>query len=220
VDDIRAANPPSNPDLLDALAADFVKNRFSVKHLLRVIANSRTYQLSCEAGTANAEDTANFARARPRRLTAEQLLDSVRAATGTQNQFAGMPPGTRAAQLPDPGAVTDGFLEQFGRPVRKSPCACERRNETSLAQAMALVNGPTVSEAVAAPQGRVARLIAAKTPAAKLVEELYLAALCRLPTAEEKVHCMKALSENQNALEGGQDLMWALLNSPEFLFNR
>jgi Protein of unknown function (DUF1553)/Protein of unknown function (DUF1549)/Bacterial Ig-like domain (group 2) len=220
VDDIRAANPPSNPELLDALAADFVKNKFSIKHLLRTIANSRTYQLSIEPNATNAEDVDNFARARPRRLTAEQMLDSVRVATGTKNEFPGFPVGTRAAQLPDPAAVQDGFLDQFGRPIRESPCACERRNEMNLAQAMALVNGPTVSNAVSNPQGRVAQLIKADLGHVALVEELYLAVLCRLPTAEEKVNCVTRMLMNGNKLESAQDLLWALLNSPEFLFNR
>ena len=119
VDDIRAGNPASNPELLDALSADFVKHGFRVKHMLRTIAASATYQRSITPNATNADDTDNFARARPRRLTAEQLLDSVRAATGTQNKFPGLPLGFRAAQLPDPAAGRNDFLKQFGLPVRR-----------------------------------------------------------------------------------------------------
>jgi hypothetical protein len=220
VDDIRAGNPASNPELLDALTADFIKHKFSIKHLLRAIANSRTYQLSIVPTPGNADDVENFARARPRRLTAEQLLDSVRVATGTQNKFPGFPLGYRASQLPDPASGKTGFLEQFGRPIRESPCECERRNEMSLEQAMALVNGTTLSGAVADGNGRLAKLLQAKPDDKKLVEELYLAALCRLPTDEESAKFAGLLSTAKNKQEAAQDILWALLNTSAFLFNR
>lgn len=220
VDDIRAGNPPSNPELLDALTADFIKNKFSIKHLLRTIAASATYQRSIEPNATNADDTDNFARARPRRLTAEQLLDSVRAATGTQNKFPGLPLGFRAAQLPDPAAGRDDFLKQFGLPVRESPCECERRNEMSLEQAMALVNGPTLTGSVSQPAGRLAELFKAKPDDKKIVEELYLAVLCRFPTPEETDRMTKVLAKAAKKQEAAEDLMWALLNTPAFLFNR
>jgi hypothetical protein len=220
VDDIRAGNPPSNPELLDALTADFVKHKMSIRHLLRTIASSRIYQLSIVPNTTNADDVENFARARPRRLTAEQLLDSVRVATGTQNRFPGFPAGTRASQLPDPGAARVDFLKQFGQPVRESPCECERRNEMSLEQAMALVNGPTLSGAVAEPGGRVARLMQEKPTDGKIVEELYLAALGRLPTAEENAKFTAILGKAPNKQERAQDILWALMNTSAFLFNR
>lgn len=220
VDDIRAGNPPSNPELLDALTADFIKSKFSVKHLLRTIANSRTYQASIVPNATNGDDTENFSRARPRRLTAEQLLDSVRRATGTQNKFAGLPAGIRASQLPDPTVGRGSMLEQFGQPIRESPCECERRNEMSLGQALALVNGPTLSDSVAAPGGLVAQLIQAKTDDPKLVEEIFLAALCRLPDEKEKARFTAVLAKAANKQEKAQDMMWALLNSSAFLFNR
>jgi hypothetical protein len=220
VDDIRAGNPSSNPELLDALTADFIQHRFSIKHLLRTIANARVYQLSIVPNATNADDVEDFARARPRRLTSEQLLDTVRAATGTQNKFPGLPAGLRAAQLPDPASGKGGFLEQFGQPVRESPCECERRNEMSLAQALALVNGPTLSEAVADPQGRVASLFRNKPDDRRVVEAVYLATLCRLPTDEEAARSLKVLAGSPNKQESAQDLMWALLNTPAFLFNR
>ena len=144
VDDIRAGNPPSNPELLDALTQDFLKGGFRIKPMVRTIATSRTYQLSIVPNDTNRDDSENFSRAKPRRLSAEQLLDSVRLATGTQNKFPGLPIGLRAAQLPDPIVGKGTMLEQFGQPIRESPCECERRNEMSLGQALALVNGPTL----------------------------------------------------------------------------
>ena len=220
VDDIRAGNPPSNGELLDALTADFVKNKFSMKHLLRTIANSRVYQLSIEPNPTNFDDVENFTRAKPRRLTAEQLLDSVRQATGTKNKFPGFPAGTRAAQLPDPTIGKGTFLEQFGQPVRESPCECERRNEMSLGQALALVNGPTLSGAVAEGGGRIAEVFKQKPNDKKIVEEIYLAALCRMPTAEETAKFSDFIGKSANKQEAAQDIMWALLNTSAFLFNR
>jgi hypothetical protein len=220
VDDIRAGNPPSNGELLDALTADFIKNKFSIKHMLRTIANSRVYQLSIEPNATNADDLENFSRARPRRLTAEQLLDSVRAATGTKNKFAGLPAGTRAAQLPDPSVGKGTFLEQFGMPVRESPCECERRNEMSLGQALALVNGPTLAGAVAEPGSRIAALFKNNPDDKQVIEEIYLAALCRMPTEQESAKFTAELAKAKNKQEVAQDIMWALLNTSAFLFNR
>jgi hypothetical protein len=220
VDDIRAGNPPTNAELLDALTVDFIKNKFSMKHLVRTIANSRIYQLSIEPNATNADDVENFSRGRPRRLTAEQLLDSVRAATGTKNKFPGFPSGTRAAQLPDPAVGKGTFLEQFGMPVRESPCECERRNEMSLGQALALVNGPTLSAAVAEPGGRVAAIFKDKPDDKKVIEEIYLAVLCRFPTEQELARFTAVLAKSSNKQATAQDITWALLNTSAFLFNR
>jgi hypothetical protein len=220
VDDIRAGNPACNAELLDAMTADFVKNKMSIKHMIRTIAGSRIYQLSIEPNATNADDVENFSRARPRRLTAEQLLDSVRAATGTKNMFPGFPSGTRAAQLPDPTVGKGTFLEQFGMPVRESPCECERRNEMSLGQALALVNGPTVSGAVAEPNGRIAAIFKDKADDKKVIEELFLAALCRFPTEQEQTKFGAVLAKAENKQAAAQDILWALLNTSAFLFNR
>jgi hypothetical protein len=220
-DDIRAGNPASNAELLDALTQEFLRNGMRVKPMLRMICNSRVYQLSIVPNGTNADDFENFSRARPRRLSAEQLLDSVRVATGTRNTFTELPAGFRAAQLPDPTAGAGlGFLEQFGRPVRESPCECERRNEMSLGQALTLVNGPTISNAIAEPTGRIAVLFRNKAEDAKVVEEIYLAALSRPPSREEMENGVKALSKFADKQQGAQDLLWALLNTPAFLFNR
>src|SRR5262249_51453779 len=154
-------NPPSNPELLDALTKDFIAKKFSIKSLLRTIANSRVYQLSIEPNASNADDKVNFARARPRLLSAEQLLDTLRAATGTKNKFPGLPLGYRASQVPDPAAGRDEFLAQFGQPIRESVCECERRSELDMRRALSLINGP-LSSAVAAPDGHLATLFREK----------------------------------------------------------
>lgn len=224
VDDIRAGNPASNPELLDALTADFIKQGFRIKPLLRTIVNSRTYQLAIVPNPTNKDDLENFSHARPRRLTSEQLLDSVRLATGTANHFPGLPTGFRAAQLPEPAAGKGSILEQFGQPVRESPCECERRNEMSLGQALTLVNGPTVSNAIADPNGRLSKLFKTNPDDRQVVEEIYLATLCRLPTDTESTVCIQQLAKQAKDPKArqqvAQDLMWALLNSPAFLFNR
>lgn len=219
VDDIRAGNPPSNPELLDALTADFIAKKFSLKALLRTIANSRAYQLSIEPNATNADDKVNFSRGRPRLLTAEQLLDALRSATGTKNKFPGLPLGFRASQLPDPEAARDDFLAQFGQPVRESVCECERRSELDMRRALALINGP-LSGVVSAPEGRIALLFQQKPEDARIVEEIYMASLCRLPTAVERDLCLKKLATTANKQEFAQDLMSALLTTSAFLFNR
>ncbi|MDA1191403.1 MAG: DUF1549 and DUF1553 domain-containing protein, partial [Candidatus Poribacteria bacterium] len=185
VDDVRTSNPPSNPELLDALTEDFVQSGFDMKHLMRTIARSRTYQLSMKSNRWNEDDSANFARATPKRLTAEQLLDAITVATGSHPKFQGMPTSFRAAQLPDSQVGDDGFLRLFGRPARESVCECERTTEVSLAHAMNLINGSTVGDALIDPHGRIARLIESDVGDRALAEEVYLATFCRYPREEE-----------------------------------
>ena len=220
VDDIRGGNPPSNPALLDALTEDFVQSGFDRRHLMRVICQSRTYQATIRTNKWNEDDSTNFSHALPRRLTAEQLLDSVVQATGSQQKFAGLPAGFRAAQLPDPTVAKGGFLDLFGRPQRETPCECERSGEISLAQALGLINGPTVSDAIIDPKGRLAGLLKKKLSNEQLVEEIYLAALCRFPRAKEKQTSLQHMQSATSKAEGAQDLMWVLINSSSFLFNR
>jgi hypothetical protein len=219
VDDIRTSNPPSNPALLDALTADFVKSGFDLKHLMRTITRSRVYQHSLKANRWNERDP-NFSRAEPRRLTAEQLLDSISVATGAPQKFDGIPVGFRAAQLPDSQVASGGFLDLFGRPARESPCECERTSQVSLGQALNLVNGPTIAEAIIAPEGRIARLLKESVSNRQLVEEIYLATICRLPKPAELNQAYAHLAKAGSRAEGAQDLMWALINTPAFLFNR
>jgi len=220
VDDIRSSNPPSNPELLDWLEKDFVAHGFDLRHLMRTIARSRTYQASIATNAFNRDDTSNFSHAIPRRLTAEQLLDAIDVAAGRRPQFPGVPSGFRANQLPDSQVSAGGFLDLFGRPPRETPCECERSSEVSLSQALNLVNGPTISDALIDPAGRIATLLKSNPDDARVAEEMYLAALSRPPTADEMVKAKEYLARSPTRLEGAQDLLWALLNSPAFLFNR
>ena len=220
VDDVRTSNPPSNPELLDALTDDFIKSGFDVKHLMRKITRSRTYQQSIKTNRWNADDTINFSHAVPRRLTAEQLLDSISVATGSPPEFDDVPTGFRAVQLLDSKVKDDGFLKLFGRPERESSCECERTTEVSLAHAMNLINGPTVANGVIAPDGRIVQLMKDAPDDRAVVEEIYLAALSRMPRTDEYATALAHLSQAESKAEGAQDLLWALINSPAFLFNR
>lgn len=221
VDDIRNSNPPVNAALLDALTDDFVKSGFDLRHLIRTIASSRVYQASISTNRWNEDDRINFSHQSARRLTAEQLLDAISIATGSQQKYPGSPAGTRAQQLPDTKvAAAGGFLDLFGRPARESPCECERTSEVSLSQALNLMNGATISNAIIDPNGRLATLVPNTPDDAKLVEEIYLATLTRFPTKGESATAIKHIKTAKDRMEGAQDLMWALLNSPAFLFNR
>ena len=182
VDDIRASNPPSNPALLDALTKDFVAHEFDLRYLMRTIVNSRTYQASIVTNEWNANDRDNFSHAIPRRLSAEELMDGVSSAAGVRARFPEVPEDTAASQLVDPHIGREGFLDVFGRPPRESSCECERRSDFSLPQALNLVNGRTISDAVADPNGRVAKLVLSGKSDEVVVNELYLAALGRPPT--------------------------------------
>jgi hypothetical protein len=218
VDDIRASNPPSNPELLDALTAQYVKDGFDLRKLMKVICQSRTYQLSIVKNKWNEDDTINFSHAQPRRLSAEQMVDALALATGTKPKLAGVPSGMRAAQIPDGMVAGNDFLQLFGRPKRQSACECERSSSLTLSHALSLINGPTISDAVNAKDSRIARLAETEKDDRKLVEEIYLSCLSRPPTEKE----LKAVEfkKDTNRVEVAQDLAWALLNSPAFLFNR
>lgn len=221
VDDIRAGNPPSNPELLDWLTAEFIAHDYDVQWLVKTILQSRTYQHSVRANEWNADDEINFSRAIPKRLSAEVLLDTIHSVLDVPTRFAGVPAGYRAMQLPDSAVeAKGGFLDLFGRPPRESPCECERSTGVMLSQALNLVNGPVVADAVADPKNRIARIVAAESDNAKVIDELFLAILARRPTAEETEECLTVMNEAPSRLEGGQDIAWALLNTPAFLFNR
>ncbi len=219
VDDIRASNPPSNPPLLDELTRRFIANGFDLKRLVREMARSVTYQRSFRPNKWNDDDSLNFSHASPRRLTAEQLFDALHVATGAPCRIPGVPVGFRASQIPDP-KVKIGFLDMFGRPPRESPCECERSSDVSLSQTLNMINGPTVSDAIIHPEGRVAKLIAAKADDRTIVGDVFLAVICRPPTEAELKQGVAFLAEVGNRSEAAQDLMWALINSPAFLFNR
>ena len=220
VDDLRDTNPPSNAALLDALTQDFLDHGFDVRHLIRTVVSSRVYQLDIETNEWNAADRVNFSHAIPRRLGAEQLLDAITVATGHHEKFRGVPSTFYAMQLPDGAVGKGGFLDLFGRPPRQSACACERRTEVSFSQALSLVNGPTIATAVSNPQGHVAQIVKDAGSEEQIARKLYLAALCRPPNATEIAHAVKHIQAVESREEGAQDVMWALLNSPAFLFNR
>jgi hypothetical protein len=218
VDDIRASNPPSNPELLDALTTEFVNSGFDIRKLMRTICRSRTYQLSIVKNKWNDDDSMNFSRANPRRLSAEQLVDTVALATGTKVKLAGVPMGMRAVQIPDGMVQGNDFLLLFGRPKRQSACECERSSSLTLSHALSLINGPTIADAVNSPDSRIAKLAETEKDDGQLVEEIYLSCLSR-PPSEKELAAVK-FGEGTNRLEVAQDLAWALLNSPAFLFNR
>jgi hypothetical protein len=219
VDDIRASNPPSNEALLTALTKEFTDRNFDLKQLMRTIVNSRVYQASIETNEWNAHDTDNFSHQRPRRLSAEQLLDSLALATGARIELPEVPPDTTASQVPDPHVGKDGFLDLFGRPARDSSCECERRTDLSLPQALNLVNGKTIADAVADPRGVAAKLVLSGQPDAAVVEEMYLAALGRVPTPAESARGVQYLQGAGGKALRAQDLLWALVNSKAFLYN-
>lgn len=220
LDDLRATNPPTNPELLDALAHDFVEHHFDLKHLMRTIMNSRGYQLSSLVTAGNREDTSDvyFARYTVKRLTAEQLADAIDFATGTREKYKGLPLGTRAIQLPDT-SVRSFLLDVFGRPPRQITCECERKVEPNIAQALHLLNGDELSKKLAAPGGRIERLFKNTTPLPAIVEDLYLATVSRLPRPEELSEAEAWIAKAATPKDGVQDLLWVLLNSREFLFN-
>ncbi|HMO85157.1 MAG TPA: DUF1553 domain-containing protein, partial [Lacipirellulaceae bacterium] len=195
VDDIRAGNPPTNPELLEWLTREFIAHGFDHQWLLRTICQSRTYQLSPEANPWNADDNRNYARALPRRLSAESLYDAVHRAVGSTARLPGLPPGARAASLPD--ALTDdasGLLGQLGRPARESGCECERTNDLPLGPVMALVNGPTFAAAIDDPDSALAQLVAAAVDDQTLVEEVFFRVLNRAPTAAETSRALEFLA--------------------------
>jgi len=186
IDDIRAGNPPSNPELLEYLTKEFVQSGFDARHVVKLITKSRTYQLSVAANKWNADDKINYSHATARRLPAEVLLDSVYRVTGSQSKFPGVPAGTRAASLPDTGDLPSGFLSTFGRPARESACECERVNTLQLGPVMALVNGQTLADAIGDPKNDIAKLVETEKDDAKLVNELFLRILNR-PATEADV---------------------------------
>jgi hypothetical protein len=229
IDDFRATNPPVIPALLDDLANDLVEHRFDLRHLVRTIMNSSTYQLAAEPNDTNRDDEANFSHALVRRLSAEQLLDALGQVTGTAPEFKGYPAGIRATQLPGAQAprsrrrrasADDQFLMLFGKPPRLLACECERSTEATLSQAFQLVSGPTINELLTARGNRLDVLLASGRAAREIIEELLLSALARLPTGEESramVEYLEGAAERRAALE---DITWGLLNSKEFLLRQ
>jgi hypothetical protein len=219
VDDVRATNPPSNPELLDALARHLVENKFDFGQLVRAITASRVYQLSSRPNPTNERDEQNYSRALFKRVEAEVLLDMLSQATGVAEKFLGSPPGTRAIQLWD-SKVPHYFLKLFGRPVRVSACECERNHEPSVAQVLHVLNAPEVQAKLGHEGGTVARLVREKTDDAALVEELYLTFYSRFPGEKEKAVALAYLRRDpEKRRQATEDLAWGMLNTLEFVFN-
>lgn len=218
VDDVRVSNPPSNPELLDALAEKFVSYNYDFKKLVRDICTSRTYQLSTRTNGTNVTDTRNFSHAMLRRVRAEVLLDCISQVTGTPNKFKGLPSGARAVQIAD-GNTTNYFLTTFGRATRATVCSCEVKMEPNLSQALHLLNGDTTQ--VRVRQGKLVEtmLIEKKSPE-EIISTLYLTVLSRPPTDMEREKLLAAVgSDPAKVRETLEDIFWALLNSKEFIFN-
>lgn len=198
IDDIRAGNPPSNPKLLDYLTEEFIASGFDVQAMFKLICKSRVYQHSVATNRWNADDEVNYSHALARRLPAEVLYDAIYRAVGATTKLPGLPAGARAVQLVDSAVPVPGsFLELFGKPPRESACECERSSGMMLGPVLNMVNGPVVAEAIKDPNNRLARLVAEIPDDRRLVEEIFLAVLCRRPTEEQIQLGLKALQSAQ-----------------------
>ena len=198
VDDIRAGNPPSNPKLLDKLTEDFVQSGFDTRHILRTICKSRVYQQSLVTNKWNEDDEINYSHAAARRLTAEVFFDAIYRGTGSQSRLPGLPPGARAAQLLDSNVeVPGGFFELFGKPPRESACECERSSGMMLGPVLNLVNGPIVGDAIKDPNNGLAKLVTSEKDDVKVVENVFLSFLCRMPTKKEIDRGLQALKDGE-----------------------
>jgi hypothetical protein len=228
-DDFRASNPPVNGPLLEALAQDFIAHQFDLRHTVRLIMNSRIYQLSASPNETNAQDEANFARAIVRPLQAEQLLDALTQVTAVPVKFNGYPLGMRAAQLPGirplrqrDQAPTEGeqFLRRFGKPERLLSCECERSDDTTLEQAFQLLTGGVLNQLLSAPDNRIGRLLERGQLDHEIVEEFYLASLSRLPTPEELNSACALVERSKNRRAALEDIVGGLVGAKEFLLRQ
>jgi hypothetical protein len=217
VDDLRSSNPPTNLALWKALNEEFVANHYDLRHLMRVILNSRTYQLSSATSAANETDRKFYSHYYARRLPAEVLLDAISSATGVPDSFSGYPVGIRAIDLPDP-SVNSYFLTLFGRSERVTACVCERNGDISLPQLLHLENGADVQRKITAGEGRLSELLKNKDDEAAM-DELFLSTVSHVPSDAERSAARQALEGGDPRAEVYRDLFWALLNSKEFAFN-
>lgn len=218
VDDLRETNPPSNPELLDALAREFRDHQFDVKHMIRLMVQSQTYQLSSEPTDDNRKDLQNFARFYGRRLPAEVAHDAVEQATGYKTNFSNMSANSRAIDLPHE-RFGSYFLDTFDRPKRVSGCECERSTSATLSQVLLLSNSDEVEQKLQNGTARIAKLFEAKRSTPQMIEELYLASFGRYPTPQEIFNSASYIDGDAEPRKAVEDLLWSLLNSREFLFN-
>jgi len=231
-DDLRDTNPPTNPELLAALEESFVSSGYDLRELVRTITSSRAYQLSAIPNKDNLVDRQNYSRYYPRRLQAEVMLDAIDFLTGATTNFANLPAGTSAVSLPDNSYnKSSAFLQVFGRPQGNSVCECERVQSSSLAQSLHLINSSEIKSKLATGNGRAATLAKSEATLEERINDVYTAAFSRSPRAEELKTAVdyfhepltdeagkpiaKATADRTNF----QDLIWALMNSKEFLFN-
>src|SRR5262245_6844244 len=219
VDDLRSTNPATNPPLLDALAAHFTETGYDLKQLIRTIMVSRLYQLDSQPTPDNASDTKFYSHFHVKRLPAEALLDAIDRVTGIPTKHRNLPLGTRAIELPD-AEYPDYFLNTFAKPRRVSVCECERAPDPSLVQALHTLNGDILALKIRDAKSRVSRLVAEKKEHDEVVDELYLAALSRWPTDDERRASHELLADSASPADFYQDLLWALVNSKQFLFVR
>jgi hypothetical protein len=213
VDDFRLTNPASHPELLKALAAEFLKSGFDMRHMIRVITGSRTYQLSSEPNTTNGSDEINYSHAQVRRLTAEQLFDSLHQFLGVRPEFRRAPEAVRATQLPSPSGKrvrhavatdSESFLKQFGQPSRLLACECERSNETTVNHAFTLIGGPEVSRLLVRKDNALGGLVSSKDTAEAKIERLFWSALTRAPTKEELEKFTPLLANSKDSRRAGR----------------
>ena len=218
IDDLRETNPASVPALFDALANDFANNGFDQRRLMRNIMTSRVYQLVSSPLVENATDTRFYLHYNVKRLPAEVLLDGIDDAAGTQERFTGVPPGTRAIELPDSN-FPSYFLDTTGRPKRVITCECERTSTPNLAAVLHLVNGDVIQRKLTDKTNRIAGFIKNKIPPEDAVRELYLVTFSRPPSDAEVAAAVSHVETAESPQQGFEDILWALINSREFLFN-
>lgn len=218
VDDMRTTNPASNPQLLDALARDFVEHKFDLKHLMKTIMKSRVYGLSSTPLADNRTDSRNYARYYSRRLPPHVLMDAIASATGVGTKFDDYPDIKKAVHLPNEKGRSD-FLDVFGRSERGTPCECETSLAPNLPQVLYLLNSDELQKKLSDKNGTVAELTKSDKPSNEIVEELFLRTFSRRPRPSELEEAVKLIENSKGRHPGIEDLLWALLNSKEFLFN-
>lgn len=217
VDDLRATNPPVNPEVWNILVREFLKKDLKIRELVRFIMTSEVYQRSSFTTEQNAQDHKFFTHYTVRRLPAEQLLDAVSFVTGVPEQFPGYPKGLRAQQIPDP-TFPSYFLKVFGRSERVTACACEREGEVTLPQLLHLRNNTEIQARIRNPISKLGQSLSAKMPPVEIARQLHQLALGRpMGTATEDL--LKKDLAQAPADEVLADFVWALLNSKEFSFN-
>ncbi|HTM52778.1 MAG TPA: DUF1549 domain-containing protein [Pirellulales bacterium] len=218
-DDMRVTNPATNQELLDGLAKSFIASKFDLKQLVRTICTSQVYQLASTPNDYNANDKQNFSRYYPKRLPAEVLLDAIDTVTQSKTGFTGIPQSVRAVQLPD-SSFNSYFLTVFGRPDSTSACECERSSEANLAQSLHLLNSSEVQGKLSDANGRAALLAADKAQSREQkIRDIYLRAYSREPQGDEVAVAVAHLSKAKDEKLAFEDILWALVNTKEFLFN-